>query len=150
MKLIVALEEDPVAAQVLRWALEASGYEVIEAAGGERAVALCSDPERKVDLLIANLRLSTPSGIEAALQVRASTPELPLLFVSGTALEDWPDRDFAALPALLSGRVSFLLKPFSMEALIAAVEKLLSPEFRIDDVRMEFQKAHLYRASRLP
>jgi DNA-binding NarL/FixJ family response regulator len=52
-------------------------------------------------------------------ELRSTRPELPVLLCSGYVEEDLVRRDIEA------GRGAFLQKPYSMEALVAAIDGLL-------------------------
>ena len=78
--------------------------------GFEPALALTDQP-----LAAAIVDLS--SGLETALALRRSQPDLPILLISGLP---------AAGPLPVDGPASFLQKPFTTERMLAALDALLS------------------------
>jgi CheY-like chemotaxis protein len=146
MKTILVLEDDPTAAKVLRWMLEMKGYIAVETSTAADAISVCRQTG-DIDLLIAEVFLSTLSGTVAALRLRGGCPGLPILFVSGTPLEGWREQDFANLRKLMAGRVDFLLKPFTPDTLVRRIDALLDPESPAEDFHRAVWQAELFRES---
>ncbi|TLK52669.1 response regulator transcription factor [Glutamicibacter sp. V16R2B1] len=92
--------------------LEHSGHEVVAAlpdAGGLSGFMQQADPSQFPELCILDVRLPpsyTDEGIRAALQLRRSYPQLPLLVLSQYVEE----RYAAELIAMQSGALGYLLK----------------------------------------
>lgn len=92
--------------------LEHSGHEVVAAlpdAGGLSGFMQQADPDQFPELCILDVRLPpsyTDEGIRAALQLRRSYPQLPLLVLSQYVEE----RYAAELIAMQSGALGYLLK----------------------------------------
>ncbi|HVR66944.1 MAG TPA: PAS domain S-box protein [Verrucomicrobiae bacterium] len=100
---IVLLVEDEADVRVLAEAyLESFGYTVISAADGATAMAaLAANP--RIDLLLSDIILpGTMDGIAIAAQVRASRPEIKIVYMSGYA----PD------PEMLLPGTELIKKPF--------------------------------------
>jgi DNA-binding response OmpR family regulator len=124
LKTILILDDQPESLRVFGWVLESRHFRVITTEDVETAVGHCS--AGPIDLLISDVQLrSKLSGTDAAQLVHDSCPDIPILFSSGTPLEDWPAHDFDKLRALAACRVDFLPKPFSIEALMIKVESLM-------------------------
>ena len=96
-------------AELLRY----NGYEVESVASGEEAVSAVNSCAPRLVLL--DLMLPGISGIEVAQQLRASHPNVPILFVSGHA-------EFDALRSAVPG-VRLLRKPFQSEELYAETRR---------------------------
>jgi FixJ family two-component response regulator len=62
------------------------------------------------------------SGLELQDRLAASHPEIPIIFITSHGDEELRSR------ALRGGAVDYLLKPFSEEALLNAVQTALGPE----------------------
>jgi CheY-like chemotaxis protein len=114
---LVVDDEEPIRSAARR-ILELEGYAVIEAENGAKAVALLAD-DRPLDLLLADLAMPELTGEEMARQLRASRPDLKVLYVTG-----YVDRLFNERPVLWEGE-AFLEKPFTYEGLTQAVSLLL-------------------------
>ena len=81
---------------------------------------LSSDRARETDCLILDVRMPGMSGFELQSRLAASHLEMPVIFITAHGDEELRSR------ALRGGAVDFLLKPFSEEALLTAVEAALS------------------------
>jgi len=97
--------------------LQAAGWQVLEASGGEEALALLAQ-QSGVDFLITDIRLGGASdGWDVADAFRESRPDGAVIYVS-------------ANPDLASRRVPgsvFLGKPVEMRALLATCDALVLP-----------------------
>jgi two-component system, cell cycle sensor histidine kinase and response regulator CckA len=99
--------------------LEPRGYSVLSAATGKEALAICGDPERRIDLLISDVVMPDVRGPELQQRIAALRPGLPCLFISGYAGGAAEGRGTVALGA------PFLEKPFSADTLAAKVREIL-------------------------
>ena len=114
---ILVVEDDQQVRGVAGRILAAHGYAVIEAEGGEDALAVVAAGEH-VDLLLADVVMPGMSGVELAERLRRTQPELPVLHMSGYANGN-SGRDLSLeLPELLE-------KPFSATDLLVRVRALL-------------------------
>ena len=148
MALILVLDDDRTSVQVLRWALESRPYHVIDVPDAEQAIAVCRNPDLNVDLLITDVFVPLASGTEVALRVREACENAAILFISGTPLEGWPEEDLRNAGALTAGRVAFLHKPFTLDALHAQVEMLLSQQKSSHEFASSLLAAALLRQGR--
>jgi FixJ family two-component response regulator len=80
---------------------------------------LNSDRVRETDCLILDVRMPGMSGLELQRQLLAGQHEIPIVFITAHGDEGLRWR------ALRDGAVDYLLKPFSEEALLNAVQKAL-------------------------
>jgi PAS domain S-box-containing protein len=113
---IVLLVEDEADVRVLAEAyLESFGYTVISAADGATAMAaLAANP--RIDLLLSDIILpGAMDGIAIAAQVRASRPEIKIVYMSGYA----PD------PEMLLPGTELIKKPFLRADLLRVVRSAL-------------------------
>jgi PAS domain S-box-containing protein len=98
--------------------LETLGYEVVQASSGRTALDFLRGDGSAVDLLIADYAMPEMSGLELVRAVRAKSPTLPVVIVTGYAeTGDFDDRRFDAV---------LLKKPFRMNELGAIVETALA------------------------
>ncbi|HTN54347.1 MAG TPA: response regulator [Anaeromyxobacter sp.] len=94
--------------------------------------------------LVVDLNMPGLSGIEL-LEVLAEThPELPVVFISGSA--DVP----SSVRAMKRGAVDFLTKPFEPEALLAAIEAALAQRARIRGERLRREESRQRLAQLTP
>jgi len=116
-QILVAEDEVPVR-EFIRRVLETRGHAVTIVADG--AEALIKLNRAKFDLLLTDIAMPNMDGVELALKVARDYPDMPVLMMSGYAMER---RRAADLVDLARG---ILQKPFSMADLSAAVDKALS------------------------
>jgi DNA-binding response OmpR family regulator len=114
---LLLVEDDVRMRAFLAGELACEGYGVEEAADGQSAlVHLRSQPP---DLVLLDWNLPDFSGVEICRRLRASGVCTPVLMITGH--DDVRDR----VEALDSGADDYLLKPFSIEELLARVRALL-------------------------
>jgi CheY-like chemotaxis protein len=109
----LVVEDEPLLADVIKWALEEEGYEVEAAATGDEAAQTFT--LRSFDLMITDIRMPGKiDGWALANVVRNQAPTMPIVFMSGYT----PNA-----PSLPPYSI-FLQKPFRPEQLLDAVAKL--------------------------
>jgi DNA-binding response OmpR family regulator len=139
---ILTVEDDPAIRRGIVDALTFAGYRVLEAATGEAGLELAV--RRDYDLLLLDLVLPGPGGLEILREVRRTRPTLPVIIL--TARGEEADR----VAGLRQGADDYVVKPFSVKELLARVEAVLrrSPERPADlhEVRFPGGVADLARA----
>jgi signal transduction histidine kinase/CheY-like chemotaxis protein/ligand-binding sensor domain-containing protein len=116
----VLLVEDDAAVRLLTsTVLREQGYEVTEAESAEIAEALLAQDRLGVDLVLSDIVLSGMSGPQLADRLRASRPDLRVLFMSGYA------DDAVIRHGILETEVAFIQKPFTPDALARKVRETL-------------------------
>jgi two-component system phosphate regulon response regulator PhoB len=118
IRVLIVEDEEPLAI-LLRYNLEAEGFDVIEVRSGEEA-------ERRVratppDLILLDWVLPGLTGIELCrrLRLRADTRHIPVLLL--TAKTEAHD----CLCGLEAGADDFIVKPFSLSELLARIHLVL-------------------------
>ena len=104
----------------LRRILEEWGYRVVEAGGGEEALAVAAELEEPIHLLLTDVVMPGMSGGELARKLGESRPMMKVLFMSGYSPEA-----VVTSGNLLPGS-SFLPKPFTASDLVDRVQETLS------------------------
>jgi DNA-binding response OmpR family regulator len=115
MHRLLVVDEDESFRWVLKRALERLGYGVEEAAdGGQSVDRLVHTP---IDLVILDLQIAGPAGVETIGLIRDLSAEVPIIAVSRfpIALDD----------AVAAGANLSLTKPFSLDELLGGVRLLL-------------------------
>jgi FixJ family two-component response regulator len=120
MPLISVVDDDDAVRESLRALLRSVKFMVEVFASAEEF--LRSDRARETDCLILDVRMPGMSGLELQRHLVASHAEMPIIFITAHGDEE------LRLRALNGGAVDYLLKPFSEEALLTAVQTALSPE----------------------
>ncbi len=113
--LVLAVDDDEISLAVLKELLELSGFTVVTAREGEKAIALFQ--EIRADLVITDIRMPRMDGLELLRRIRQIDESAPVILVTGHG-----DMDYA-LKALRRGAYDFLLKPITVEILLNAVRK---------------------------
>jgi PAS domain S-box-containing protein len=116
---ILLVDDDETVREYVRTILENGGYDVLSAANGVEALFAVEKRQGPVDLVVTDVVMPKVSGLELRDRLLARWPDLKVLFVSG-----YPDEAIAR-HGLLEPTANFLSKPFSAQALLARVEKLL-------------------------
>lgn len=114
---ILVVEDDAPIRVGLVDALEASGYETIEAGDGRAGLeaALAED----IDLVLLDLMLPGPGGLEILAELRATRPALPVIILTAMGAEN--DR----VKGLDLGADDYVVKPFSLRELLSRVAAVL-------------------------
>ncbi len=123
---ILVVEDDSAIREGIVDALTFEGYQVLEADDGDSGMAM--GVEVDCDLILLDLVLPGPSGLDILRSVRATRPTLPVIVL--TALGEERDR----VMGLNLGADDYVVKPFSVKELLARVKAVLrrSPERPLD------------------
>jgi len=115
---ILLVEDEDMVRSVAERALTRQGYNVISASDGEQGLARLAQAER-IDLLISDVVMPGMDGPTMVRAVRASHPDMPVLFMSGYAEEQ-------LRKSIDIENVAFLPKPFSVTQLAEAARDVLA------------------------
>ena len=117
---ILFVEDEDAVRGVAARLLRARGYEVIEAADGEEALALAEQYAGQIDLLISDVIMPGLDGPTLLKKARHFLGTAPVMFISGYAEAEFSD--------LLEGEtgVTFLPKPLDIKILAERVKQQLA------------------------
>lgn len=115
---ILLADDDATVRHLARTLLSRAGYQVLETADGESALAL-SRKVASVDLVVTDIEMPKMDGRSLGKAIRADNPKVPIIYMSG--MED---------PALIhlnrpEDGVAFVAKPFMPKILLDAVSSFL-------------------------
>jgi two-component system, OmpR family, response regulator MprA len=114
---ILVADDDAVIREAVTEILEIEGYRVLTAADGLEALRLLrQDPPA---LLILDMRMPGLNGWEVAAEMRSLAIDVPILVMTAA-------RDARAWAAEVAAS-AYLAKPFELQALVDAVERLSGP-----------------------
>jgi two-component system, cell cycle sensor histidine kinase and response regulator CckA len=119
---ILLVEDEPLVRELSRDMLERQGYRVILAANAVEAERL-SATAGGFDLLITDTHMPQINGAELARRLRVGNPALKVLYISGYAENDQPERHDIAIDG-----AAFLQKPFSADSLGRKIRQMLQGE----------------------
>jgi DNA-binding NtrC family response regulator len=120
MARILLIEDDESVRTVLYLTLVHVGHDVIEARNGREGLDLFR--RSRVDLVITDIVMPEKEGFEVLMKIRKRNPALKIIAISGGGLHN---AAHYLHTAKLLGAAKVLAKPFSNEALMAAVNELL-------------------------
>lgn len=89
---VLLADDEKLIRKLLRLALERRGYQVLEAADGQRALALSRKHDGPIDLLLAGVRLAKMDGIALADAVEAEREGVKVVLMSTEAHRPGPRR----------------------------------------------------------
>jgi CheY-like chemotaxis protein len=109
---VLVIDDDELSREVFSFLLRDAGYEVETADSGDAALLRLQSTAARPKVVLTDLQMPGTSGNELALQLRILCgPSTTLLAMSASAPDDKSVREFDG----------FLLKPFTMAALTAAI-----------------------------
>jgi signal transduction histidine kinase/CheY-like chemotaxis protein len=117
--LLIVEDEDALRSLMVK-ACRDAGYHVLEAHGGEEAMALIASHPERIDLLLTDVIMPGISGRTLADQLGKGRPETRILFCSGYA------ENAVVHHGVLAPDVEFLQKPFTPAVLLHRIRSLLA------------------------
>jgi two-component system phosphate regulon response regulator PhoB len=149
LKVMVVEDEEPLAL-LLRYNLEAEGYEVETVASGDEAELRLY--EHTPDLLLLDWMLPGLSGIELCrrLRLRRETERLPVIMLTARGEEN------ERIRGLTTGADDYVVKPFSVPELMARIRAMLrranpdslSTRLAVGELELDRESHRAYRGGR--
>ncbi len=133
---ILVVDDIPANVKLLEARLIAEYFDVMTAADGYQALAICD--RNQVDLILLDIMMPGMDGFEVCERLKSNpkTSHIPVVMV--TALDQPADR----VRGLKAGADDFLTKPVNDLQLIARVKSLLRLKTLSDELRIRAQTAH--------
>jgi two-component system KDP operon response regulator KdpE len=122
-KRILVVDDEPQIRKFLRISLSANGYDVVEAPAGEEGIAKCATSQPS--LVILDLGLPDIDGQQVIARIREWS-DVPIIVLSVRT------KDSEKVFALDNGANDYVVKPFSIDELLARVRVALRA--RLDGV----------------
>lgn len=122
MQRILVVDDEEDLCEILRFNLEAAGYEVDTAHSAEEALSIIDKHSAAAthhDLLLLDIMMDRMSGIELATQLRRNGNNTPVIFLTALGGHDDQIRGFDA------GADDYIAKPFSFDTVLARVRAVL-------------------------
>ncbi|HEU0109111.1 MAG TPA: ATP-binding protein, partial [Vicinamibacteria bacterium] len=116
---VLVVEDEETLREIVREALQASGYNVLEARHGAEALRICESHATPIHLVITDIVMPGFGGRDLGERIRSSRPEIRMLYMSG-----YTD-DTVVRHGVLTAEVAFLQKPFTLDALGRKVRAVL-------------------------
>ena len=113
---VLVVDDEPQIHRILRPALKACGYEVLEATTGREALQIIA--ASAPDIVVLDLGLPDMDGKDVLREARAFSP-IPIIILSAR------DREMEKISALDSGADDYVEKPFGIGELLARLRTAL-------------------------
>ncbi|MEQ1503560.1 MAG: response regulator transcription factor [Myxococcota bacterium] len=113
---ILLVDDDPSLREVVRYALDRAGFEVVEAADGRQALDRFA--RSAVDLVVLDVLMPEMDGLEVCRAIR-KTSQVPIVFLSSRGEE------VDKVLGLEMGGDDYVAKPFSPRELVSRVKAVL-------------------------
>lgn len=116
---ILVVEDDQGLVELVRYNLEAEGFDVISTSDGEEALLLAE--YEQPDLVLLDWMIDNISGIEVCRRLRRSESNAELPIIMLTARGEESDR----VRGLETGADDYIVKPFSPREMVARVKGMM-------------------------
>lgn len=116
--LILVVDDDPLASEMITAVLEDQGHQVLEAENALVALELIGE-HAAIELVVSDMNMPFVSGVELYRELKSQDRNLPFILLTG----DDPDTAWAEEPSI----GACIMKDFSMEeTLPAAIVKVMA------------------------
>jgi PAS domain S-box-containing protein len=131
---ILFVEDEESVRDLVRDYLTATGYHMLEASDGARALEVAAAHKGPIHMLITDVVMPRLSGREVAAQIAAQRRDMKVLYISG-----YTD-DSVFRHGVLEGGVAFLQKPFNLRTLAQKIREVLDGQPTATVVGGKFEK----------
>ena len=115
---ILILDDEPIVGDRLKPALEKCGYEVETETDSQAAIDQLA--RARYDVLITDLKMSGPSGLDVLRFVKEQAPSTRVIVITGYATAE------QAKESIKGGAVDFIAKPFRISQLRELIARTLA------------------------
>jgi DNA-binding NtrC family response regulator len=122
---ILVVDDEEKLRRVIELQLLAAGFEVDKAGSAEEGLKLAE----RADLVLTDLKLPGMDGLELLAAIRRQNMQSPVIVMTAFGTIE------VAVEAMKAGAVDFLMKPFSLDHLMAVVQKALEVRALRDENR---------------
>ena len=140
-EIILLVEDDIEFGQTLKDYFEDNGLSIIWAQNGTQGISLFK--KEKPNLILLDVQLPDINGFEVATQIQKINNNIPLIFITGTALRE---EDFTNAYLNLYAK-NYLEKPIRLPVALAQVKSILYPPstkvYTIRDVQITIVGQHV-------
>jgi DNA-binding NtrC family response regulator len=115
---VLILDDEPIVGDRLKPALEKAGYDVETQTDSQAAIDRLA--HTRYDVLITDLKMSGPSGLDVLRFVKEHTPSTRVIVITGYATAE------QARESMKGGAVDFIAKPFRISQLRELIARTLA------------------------
>lgn len=119
MTRILVVDDEEDLREILRFNLEAEGFEVETAASAEEALDLIAHHSSLITLILLDVMMDRMSGFEMAQRMREAGDNTPIIFLTARDAHDDQLQGFGV------GADDYITKPFSFDTVLARVKAVL-------------------------
>ena len=119
-KTILVVEDNAVLRTAMVEGMSLMGFQVLEAADGQEALAVCENHKGEIALVVSDWVMPVMNGLELARQLEKQDAPIKVLFITGHPLDDDTK---GTLPENVIG---WVLKPLNLKQLAEAISKGVS------------------------
>lgn len=116
---VLVVDDESTVREMATLALRHVGLEVLEAADGFEALALCREHAERIDVVLLDLTMPNLSGEETLRRLRMQGATQKVILMSGFSASE------SAQPSQQLGAVAFLGKPFEIATLVQLIARHL-------------------------
>jgi two-component system, cell cycle sensor histidine kinase and response regulator CckA len=117
---ILVLEDDELVRQTVTHALSAIGYTPLVASSPEEAIALCSQSDSEIRLVLTDVIMPRVNGAQIQERLKVLRPDLKVLYMSGYTA------NVISNHGVLKQGINFIQKPFTLEQLAQKLDEILT------------------------
>src|ERR1700722_7102649 len=126
-KTVFVVDDHPIVRQGLALLINRESDLTVCGEAEEMHAALSAIPLAKPDILIVDISLNGPDGLELLKNIRITSPRLPVLILS------MHDESIYAERALRAGANGYIMKQEATEKVLVALRRILSGEIYVSD-----------------
>lgn len=109
-KKVLIVDDDKAVRETIEEIVDLKGYETLSCSNGAKALEIVQGGG--ISLVISDLNMPKMNGLDLNFRIKSQCPDLPVIIVTGD-------------PNLMPDRI--IEKPFNLQDLLEAVEKLIEP-----------------------
>ncbi len=133
---ILAVDDSPDTLEVIQRNLQTHGYQVETVTSAEAALDFLKTAT--VDLLITDYKMPRVSGLDLLKHINENHKDIEVMMITGYPCVD------GAVQAIKDGAEEYLVKPFTDQELIEAVERIVEKQTRRVMVESSYDQDHFH------
>jgi CheY-like chemotaxis protein len=124
-KTILVVDDEPLILGLVRNMLRKEGYAILEASDGREALQVFAEHAHTIHLLLTDIVMPSMNGYQLADAMRAQSPDLRVLFMSG-----YQDRVISDVTGFAVQAAALIRKPFTQHGLTSKIAQILAESTR--------------------
>jgi CheY-like chemotaxis protein len=120
--LVLVVDDEDMVRGLADVVLRRGGYEVLQAGGGEEALAIFSERAREIDLILLDYSMPGMTGLQVMREMQKIDPGVCVVFSSGYTRDSDTDQ------LLATGARAFVPKPYRPDDLVQTVRRVLQEQ----------------------